>query len=129
MGIQTIVEGKSIRDVDLGDVAIAAVAGAAGQGLLKNAGRLLAADLKAVRAENAAARAAARAERASAAGTRRQAREAAFHAGKKAEAAKAAGADAAKTAVKAAAGVAVVAGAKKLSPPVTEDDVKKKVRE
>ncbi len=127
VGIQVFIEGKDLKDVDLGDVAIAAVVGATGQGLLKNAGRLLNAELKAVRAESAAARTAARAERMAAAGTRRQAREAAFHAGRRAAAAKAAGVESAKTAAKAAAVVGGVAIGKKLSPPVTEDEVKKKV--
>jgi RHS repeat-associated protein len=128
IGRQMLVEGKSLDDVDVGDVLVAGVAGATGFGAVKqglNVFRAVWMERKAsARAQNAKQRVEAKRE----VGSRRQVRQAEYLASKRASEVKAARKEAVEKAGTAAAAIGGAKAAKEASPPVTVRDLKNEVR-
>ncbi|WP_338445677.1 RHS repeat-associated core domain-containing protein [Pelagerythrobacter marensis] len=116
LGIQTVVEGKSLEEVDWGDVAISAVLGATGTGLANVANKALKAERAAARAQNVRQAAQRSSERAG--GTGRQQRAAAQDRRAQAER-RAARSDSRRAVATGAAAAAAGEAAKRASPPVT----------
>lgn len=116
LGIQTVVEGKSLEEVDWGDVAISAAVGATGTGLANVANKALKAERAAARAQNVRQAAQRSSERAG--GTGRQQRAAAQDRRAQAER-RAARSDSRRAVATGAAAATAGEAAKRTSPPVT----------
>ncbi|RDC58915.1 hypothetical protein HME9302_00091 [Alteripontixanthobacter maritimus] len=123
---QTLVEGKELDDVDIGDVLVAGVATGAGYGAVKQAGKAYKA-YKAYKGTKKGTKAAKKyTQNKTREGSQRKIKNAKFRERKAKERSKAAAKDAAKAAGTAAGSVAGAKAAKEGSPEVTPRDLKER---
>jgi len=121
--MQTVVEGKSIGEIDVGSVLVSGVAGATGLGALKQGLNVLKAVKKVKNAKKAVQKAKKFTNNKNKQASKRKIKNAQFREGKAREKLSSATKDAVKTTSKAVGAVAGTAAAKKASPEVTVKDV------